>query len=249
MLGGHDGEVVERGLAPAQELVALAVALVLQRAVEGERVGPAEVVGDDGVVDDQLGGRQRVDLLRVAAEVGHRLAHGGQVDDARDAGEVLHQHPRRRELDLGVRLGRRVPVGQRPHVVGGDVGAVLGAQQVLEQHLQRVREGQQHPVRRTAGRRRRTRRQRSACPWRRSCRGSCGCSFCVVVAERYVWLADGVLDEVEDAGQVPGGHAGGEAGHQAVEDQAEEVDEQGERHVRRGPRRPPAGAAAGRWWP
>src|SRR3712207_8690546 len=43
----------------------------------------------------------------------------------------------RGELDLLVRLGVRVPVRQRADVVGGDVRAVLGAQQVLEEHLDR----------------------------------------------------------------------------------------------------------------
>ena len=39
-----------------------------------------------------------------------------------------------------VRLGRRVPAAERPDVVGGDVRAVLGAQQVLQQHLEAVRQ-------------------------------------------------------------------------------------------------------------
>jgi hypothetical protein len=37
--GRHDAQVAERGLGPAQELVALAVALVLALDVEGERAG------------------------------------------------------------------------------------------------------------------------------------------------------------------------------------------------------------------
>ena len=37
--GRHDPQVAERGLGPAQELVALAVALVLALDVEGERAG------------------------------------------------------------------------------------------------------------------------------------------------------------------------------------------------------------------
>ena len=53
--GRDDLELVERGLAPAQELVALAVALVLELDVALEGVGAAEDVGDDRVVDDQLG--------------------------------------------------------------------------------------------------------------------------------------------------------------------------------------------------
>ena len=51
-------------LAPAQELVALVVALVLELDVALERVRRAEQVGDHRVVDDQLGRRQRVDLGR-----------------------------------------------------------------------------------------------------------------------------------------------------------------------------------------
>ena len=44
--------------------------------------GRAEDVGDDGVVDDELARGQRVDAVGIAAEVTHRLAHRGQVDDA-----------------------------------------------------------------------------------------------------------------------------------------------------------------------
>ena len=105
-----------------------------------EGLGHAEDVGHHRVVDDQLGRNERVDLGRVAAQGLHRLAHGGQVDDGGHAGQVLQDHPGRGELDLGVRLRVRVPVGQGVDVVGGDVEAVFVAEQVLEQHLQAVRE-------------------------------------------------------------------------------------------------------------
>ena len=146
---GHDLEVVERALAPAQELVALAVALVLDLDVALEGLGRAEDVGDDGVVDDHLGRSERVDLGGVAAEVGHGLTHRGEVDDARHAGEVLHDHAGGRELDLLARLGVGVPAGQGLDVGLGDVGAVLGAQQRLEQHLQAEREGRRRARRRS----------------------------------------------------------------------------------------------------
>jgi hypothetical protein len=136
----HHLEVVEGALAPAQELVALAVALVLDLDVALEGLGGAEDVGDHGVVDDHLCRRQRVDLRRIAAELGHRLTHRGQVDDAGHAGEVLHDHPGGGELDLLVGLGGLVPTGEGANVVGGDVRAVLGAQQVLQQHLERERQ-------------------------------------------------------------------------------------------------------------
>ena len=105
-----------------------------------ERVGRAEQVGDDRVVDDELGRRQRVDLGGVAAEVDDRLAHRGQVDDGGHAGEVLHDDAGGRELDLGVGLGVGAPVGEGLDLLGGDVLAVLGAQQVLEQDLQAERQ-------------------------------------------------------------------------------------------------------------
>ena len=66
--GRHGGEVVEGGLAPFEEGVALAVALEFERGVEVVGVDGAELIDLDGVVDDQLGGLERVDLLRVAAQ-------------------------------------------------------------------------------------------------------------------------------------------------------------------------------------
>ena len=81
--GRDDLELVEGALAPAQELVALLVAAVLEVDVALEGVRRAEDVDDHRVVDDQLGGGERVDLRRVAAELGDGLAHGGEVDDAR----------------------------------------------------------------------------------------------------------------------------------------------------------------------
>ncbi len=135
-----DAESAERALAPAQELEALTVALELELHVLLEGVGAAEEVGDHGVVDDQLGGDEGVDLRRVAAELLHGFPHGGEVDHGRDAGQVLQDHPGRGELDLGIGLLLRVPVRQRFDVGGRYVDAVLVAEQVLQQDLQAVRE-------------------------------------------------------------------------------------------------------------
>ena len=80
-VGRHHREVVEGGLAPAQEGVALPVALELELgvALEGEPLG--EHVDLDRVVDHELDRHQRVDLGGVAAEVLHRVAHRREVDD------------------------------------------------------------------------------------------------------------------------------------------------------------------------
>ena len=86
-------------------------------------------------------GDQRVDLLRVAAQRDHRVAHRREVDHRRHAGEVLHQDARRAEGDLlvGVRASgasRRIASMSSTR----DAAAVLEAQQVLEQHLERERQ-------------------------------------------------------------------------------------------------------------
>ncbi len=64
-----DLEVIEGGLAPFQEAVALFVALEFEVAVDEE--GGLASVGVDlnGVVDDEFDRLEGVDLVRVAAEV------------------------------------------------------------------------------------------------------------------------------------------------------------------------------------
>ena len=167
--GGTTLNWLKRLLAPAQEAEPLPVALELELHVALERVRPAEHVGDHRVVDHQLGRDQRVDPARVAAEVPHRLAHGGKVDHRGHAGQVLHDHPGRAELDLGGGLGRRVPRCERRDVVGRDVHAVLGPQQVLQQDLEAEREvtGTRRP--RPAGVSRSWSRRPAACRDCRSC--------------------------------------------------------------------------------
>ena len=89
--GREDAQRLERRLRPAQERVALAVARELELGVAHERVGDARDVGDDRVVDDEVDGDARLDRARVAAEIGHRVAHRREVDDRGHAGEVLHR--------------------------------------------------------------------------------------------------------------------------------------------------------------
>ena len=60
-VGRDDAEVVEGLLAPAQERVALLVALELELGVALERRRGPEGVDLDRVVDDQLGGHERID--------------------------------------------------------------------------------------------------------------------------------------------------------------------------------------------
>jgi hypothetical protein len=142
--GRHHLEIVERLAAPFEELVAFAVALIFELDVPLEGAWVPELVDHDAVVDDQVHRHERVDLLGIAAELAHRVAHGGEVDDSGNAGEVLHQHTGRTVLDLAVDPPLLQPVRHRLKVVPGDRLAVLEAEQVLEQHLHR--EGQARDV-------------------------------------------------------------------------------------------------------
>ena len=137
----HDPEVVERLLAPAQEAVALPVALELDLAVEFQRIGAAEHVDLHRVVDHQFGRDQRVDLRGVAAQActtASRIAarsttHGTPVKSCSTtragmkaisvSGSSFASH-----------------VGDRFDVSLRDRDAVFVAQQVLEQDLHRVRQ-------------------------------------------------------------------------------------------------------------
>jgi hypothetical protein len=69
--GGTTRRSRNAGLCPAQELVALAVALVLAGHVEREGAGRAEHVDLDRVVDDEVRRDQRIHARGIAAEVGH----------------------------------------------------------------------------------------------------------------------------------------------------------------------------------
>ena len=161
--GWHDAQVAERRLRPAQQLVALAVAVVFALDVEGERAGRAEPIDLDRVIDHEVGRHERIDPRRVATEVGHRVAHDRQVHHRRDAGEVLEQHARRHERDLRLRRRARAPGEQGLDVLLADDAGAGMSEQVLEQDLDRHRQAVEiQPVRDRA----RAGGSRSRCPRR-----------------------------------------------------------------------------------
>ena len=135
----HDAEISERVLPPPQERIALAVARELELGVQLKRVAAAEVVNLHGVIDDELDGLQRVDAIGIAAEANHAVAHRGEIDDARDAGEVLQQHARGRKRDFFLQLRARFPARERLDVLGVHEARIFVPQQVFEKNFQRVR--------------------------------------------------------------------------------------------------------------
>jgi len=137
MPGGTAEKLLKAGLAPLEEGVALAVALEFERGVHVIGGGGAEFVDLDGVVDDELGGLEGVDLFGVATESLHGIAHGSEIDDGGDAGEVLHEDAGGHVGDLAGGLGGGVPLGEEADVVGGDGASVFVAEEVFEQDAER----------------------------------------------------------------------------------------------------------------
>ena len=125
----NDPEILEGALAPFQEIIALAVARVFVRDVIRQGFRRTEFIDDDRVVDDEVHGHQRIDLRRIAAELGHAVAHCSEIDDGRHAGEILHQHASRPEADLLFGFAFVVePTGHRGDIGLGDRTPVLVAQ-------------------------------------------------------------------------------------------------------------------------
>ncbi len=130
--GRHHAEIVERGLAPAQEGVALAVAAELLLDIARQRVLAREHIHHHRMVDHQIDRHQRVDLGGLAAEREDAVAHGREVHDSGNAGKVLHQDAGRAERHLALRGSGVEPGGDRLRI---RPAAAIEAQHVLQQHL------------------------------------------------------------------------------------------------------------------
>ena len=138
--GRHHAEIVERALRPLEEFVAFLVLPVFLVDVLLERLVIAEEGDRHRMIDHQIDRHLRIDLLGVAAEHLHGVAHGREIDHARHAGEVLQQHTPGAERDLALGRFGLQPLGDRLDIVLGDRAPVFVAQQVLQQHLHRERQ-------------------------------------------------------------------------------------------------------------
>src|SRR6185437_3339947 len=73
-----------------------------------------------------------------ATHGGHGVAHGGKIDHAGDAGEVLEYDAGRQEGDLAATGRGRRPSGERGNMLRGDKPMALVAQGVFQQNPDRV---------------------------------------------------------------------------------------------------------------
>ena len=136
----NHAEAPECLLAPAQELVALAIALKLDFGVALDCAGAPEEVHLHGVVDHEVNRNQRIDLAGVTTQALHCRSHGSQVHDGGHSGKILQDDARGLERNLPGRRRLGAPLGERCHIALRHQRAVAVPQQSLQQHFDRERQ-------------------------------------------------------------------------------------------------------------
>ena len=94
--GGTTRKFSNARRAPAQELIALLIALIFHFDIALETVqDPAKLIDHDGMIDHQIDRHLRIDLLSAGAQIFSRVAHGCEIHHSGHASKVLHQAPAR----------------------------------------------------------------------------------------------------------------------------------------------------------
>ena len=137
-VGRYDAEISKRRLTPAEQCVALLVALKLEQRIVQERIVRTELVHLHRMIDNEVGRDQRIGEFGVSAHGCKRVAHRREIHNARNAREILKQNASGAELDFFCRPADR----PASHVL--DIVLLYGAiifetQQVFEQHFDAVR--------------------------------------------------------------------------------------------------------------
>ncbi len=113
-------DVLEREPGPVDEVKAVLVATVLDRAVLVERIG-IESAALDGqrMVDDQLHRHHGIDLRRIAALLGDRIPQAREVDERGLAEDVVADDARRKPREIQVALALdRSAAGEASRIAG-----------------------------------------------------------------------------------------------------------------------------------
>ncbi|GBD09832.1 hypothetical protein HRbin22_02093 [Candidatus Thermoflexus japonica] len=130
--GGDHPEVPEGLLGPAQQRIALPVALELLFHIQVKGQLRPEEIHLDGVVDHQIGGDQGVDPPGIPAEALHRRAHRREIHHRGDAGEVLEDHPGGHEGDLPIGEILGSPAGEGQDILLGHQAAIAVPEEVFQ---------------------------------------------------------------------------------------------------------------------
>ena len=137
-IGRDRPEAVESRLPPLQKRVTLAIALEFEIGILLKCIVRTVVVDLHGVIDHELDRLQRIDCFGIAPHRCHRIAHCGQIDDARYAGKILQQHACRAERNFLVRCFARIPTRERLDIGARDRTPIFKTQQILKQNLQTI---------------------------------------------------------------------------------------------------------------
>jgi hypothetical protein len=133
---GHDAEIPERVLSPAQEDVSLLVAIDLEPGVDEIRGVRAVFVDLHRVVDDEVDWLERIDALSVATELHDCVAHRREVDNGGHSGEILQQDAARAKGDFFLDRALDVPRSECLDVVALHERVVFITQQIFEEDLE-----------------------------------------------------------------------------------------------------------------
>ena len=136
--GRNNPEIIESISTPAQELVALTVALEFALGVDQEGGQRAVFINLYRMVDDQVNRNQRVDLLRVSTQPGGGASQRREVDHGRHTGKVLHDHPCGLEGNLAAAGIAAAPGCEAQHILLAHLEPIALAQGGLQQNLDRV---------------------------------------------------------------------------------------------------------------
>ena len=125
-------EGLESLLSPFQEFVSLAISLEFHFEIQAQGLRRPEKVHLHRVIDHQIHRHQRLDDLGIFLQAGDCGAHGGEIHQERNAGEILEHDAGDDEGNflLGGRLG--VPRGQSFDVLLGHFLAVAIAEHRFE---------------------------------------------------------------------------------------------------------------------
>ncbi|MNZ74857.1 hypothetical protein D3C78_933190 [compost metagenome] len=123
----HHAKAAKSLLAPFQKDIALVVTFHLQTDVFFKSVIITKMIDRHRVVDNEIDRRKWVNFGGVSPQPFYGFAHGGQINDSRNAGEVLHQYPGRAVGDFTIGMSSFQPARQRLNVIGGNRLFILPA--------------------------------------------------------------------------------------------------------------------------
>jgi hypothetical protein len=95
--GRNNGKIMESLLTPSEELVPFPVTLKLDLHILVYRIGSAVDIHLEGMVDNEMYGYLRIDLLRIPLKPGYGRSHGSQIHHTGDSSKILKENPGRVE--------------------------------------------------------------------------------------------------------------------------------------------------------